>query len=210
MNVTNITTGSITNVSNRVDDARRAASPAGSAADLGPASVSDVSDGAKMLSELSALKSSDPEKFQATMKDMADHLRAEAKSQGGEAATFLGALADKVTEAAKTGDLSKLTPPPGARPGSAAAVPSGLRRLGGPGGPHGVGGGPGRPHGAAPPAGAGHAEAKKGSTTTKSATDPTRDPADTDGNGVVSEKERAAYDAAHPRHRATSVEAKTV
>jgi hypothetical protein len=59
----------------------------------------------------------------------------------------------------------------------------------GPGGPHGPGGS-GGPHGAGGPGGGGSAG---GAKKTDNA-----DPADTNGDGVVSPEERSAYDDAHP------------
>jgi hypothetical protein len=73
--------------------------------------VSKISKQGDFLSKLHDLQSSDPAKFQAKMKEMSDHLRAEAQEKGGAAAAKLNAQADKVDAAAKSGDLSGLQPP---------------------------------------------------------------------------------------------------
>jgi hypothetical protein len=146
----------------------------GVSGDVGPATIPNISEAASMLSKLKELQGSDPAKFQSTMKDMADNLRATAKEQGGKAAEFLNGMADKVTEAAKTGDLSALKPPSGG--------PGGMRGPGGP--PPGGGGGP------------------SGGASEKS-TSLSKDPADANGDGTVSALEKLAYDLKHPAETKT-------
>ncbi len=180
MNINGITAGSIhaiDKLGSQLQGSRTANSNG-----MGEAMVSHISDGASMLAKLSDLKTSDPEKFQSTMKDMADHMRQAAKEQGGDAAKFLNALADKVTEAAKTGDLSSLKPPSGPPP---AGGPRGAHGPPGAGGP-GPAGPPGRTEGA-------------GSSHGGSATKKSTEAADANGDGKVSTMERIAYDAKHPK-----------
>ena len=159
----------------------------------GPAAVSAISPQAELLAKLSELKESDPEQFQATLSKMADELRSAAKDQGGAAAQHLNGLADKVAEAAKTGDLSLLQPDPN----QAGGKPMAGRTAGGPppGGP---------PPGGAPPgggrsAGGAGADASKKSSQSQSA----KDPADTNGDGTVSAAEKAIYALTHSASEAS-------
>jgi hypothetical protein len=172
MNIKAVTAGTIQAIEGVRSDTTRAR---GVSRDIGPATVPNISDAASMLSKLKDLQSSDPAKFQSTMKDMADHLRAAAKEQGGKAGEFLNGMADKVTEAAKTGDLSALKPPPG------GAGPMG--------GMHGHGG---------PPPGGGGGGGPSGGASEKS-TSLSKDPADANGDGTVSALEKLAYDLKHPK-----------
>lgn len=61
--------------------------------------------------ELSQLKSSDPERFRARLIDLANRLRLVANEVGGRDAPALEQLADKMAEAAQTGELAVLRPP---------------------------------------------------------------------------------------------------
>ena len=139
-----------------------------------PAAVRSISPQAELLGKLSALKESDPEQFQATLSKMADELRASAKEQSGAAAQRLNGLADKVSEAARTGDLSALQ----ADAGGASGKPAGGRPAGPPPGP--------------PPGGGGAKSASKSSSAEGAS-----DPADTDGDGTVSAAEKAIYALTH-------------
>jgi len=151
-----------------------------------PAALSSISPQAELLGKLSALKDADPKQFQATLSTMADELRASAKQQGGVAAQHLNGLADKVSEAAKTGDLSLLQPdangsnqkPGGGRPG---------------GGPP-----PGGPPPGPPPGGGGRPPSSGGGASkTSSQAQGSSDPADTNGDGTVSAVEKAIYALTH-------------
>jgi hypothetical protein len=141
------------------------------------------SDAAKKLADLEKLKTSDPSKFQETMKQMSSDLRSKAEQIGGRAGSALSAMADKIESAAKTGDLSGLKPPSGAATYGKAGPLGGARPAGPPpGGQAGGGGG--------------------GSGSVKSASSGSSDPADTNSDGKVSSAERFAYDAAHPKAEA--------
>ena len=72
----------------------------------------------------------------------------------------------------------------------AKAVQGGPGGPGGPADPGGPGGGSGGPHGAGGPGGGGSAGGGKKAASA--------DPADTNGDGVVTAQERSAYDTAHP------------
>jgi hypothetical protein len=135
--------------------------------------VSKISKQGDFLSKLHDLQSSDPAKFQAKMKEMSDHLRAEAQEKGGAAAAKLNAQADKVDAAAKSGDLSGLQPP-----GAGKGAHRGHHA-------HSEGGAP-----PAPAAGA-------ASDTSGASSSGNSDPADTNGDGKVSAAELAAYDVSH-------------
>ncbi|HEY3256415.1 MAG TPA: hypothetical protein VGJ91_20790 [Polyangiaceae bacterium] len=149
----------------------------------GPAAVSAISPQAELFAKLSELKDSDPEQFQATLSKMSDELRSAAKEQGGAAAQHLNGLADKVAEAAKTGDLSLLQPDASKAGGKAMAG----RPAGGP-----------PPGGGRPPSGAGAGASKKSSPSEGSS-----DPADTNGDGTVSAAEEAIYALTHSPSKAT-------
>ena len=149
----------------------------GSARSSTPAAVRAISPQAELLGKLSALKESDPEQFQATLSKMAEELRASANEQSGAAAQRLSGLADKVSEAAKTGDLSALQ----ADASGASGKPAGGRPAGPP---------PGGPPPGPPPGGA------KSASKSSSAEGPS-DPADTDGDGTVSAAEKAIYALTH-------------
>lgn len=66
----------------------------------------------ELLSQLSQLQSSDPEQFKTLMTSISEKLQAAAESGdvSGVSKGVLSDLADKFTEAAKTGDLSVLQP----------------------------------------------------------------------------------------------------
>lgn len=141
----------------------------------------DISGAAKKMAELNELRTSDPEKFKATLTEMAEKVRTDAAGRTGKEAEFLNGLADKLENAALTGDLSQLKP---TKPPAGMAPPGGRP-------PGGAGGGGG------PPGGAGAAQSK-GQTQSSEETDPSADPADKDGDGIVSMTEQIAYETAHP------------
>jgi tellurite resistance protein len=153
------------------------------------AATTNISDAAEMLSKLNELKSSDPEKFQTTLEDMADRLRSDAKEKGGEAVQILNGLADKVDEAAKTGDLSQLASASGFTGKAVRGASAGVN-----GPPPG-----GRPPGGAPPgprpSGVSGTSAGSSRSSTKAAT---VDPADANADGTVSAAEKAVYAITHP------------
>ena len=70
-----------------------------------------------MLSRLGDLETADPDKLQATLETVADRLRAASMEKGGAEGERLAVMADKADAAARTGDLSKLKPPPERRGG---------------------------------------------------------------------------------------------
>lgn len=166
MSVSAISLGAVGAITSRATSTAKTPAASSSA---GPAAVTRISKEGDLLSHLSDLQKSDPEQFQGTMEDMADRLRAESMAKGGEEGERLAAAADKIDEAAKTGDLSKLKPPPARR-----------------GGPHPGGGGP--PGGG----GAGAVSSSSSSSSTSA------EPADTNGDGTVSPAEQLAYDEKHP------------
>jgi hypothetical protein len=87
------------------------AAPPRPAASAAPASTVGISSDGGLLSELSLLKSCDPEKFRARLHDMAQRLRAAAIEVGEKDAPALERLAEKMTEAAQSGELAVLRPP---------------------------------------------------------------------------------------------------
>jgi hypothetical protein len=70
-------------------------------------STTQVSEGAQFLSKVQDLEKSDPARAKQVLTDLATKVRGQAK-QGGAHADKLGALAEKLQKAAKTGDLSPL------------------------------------------------------------------------------------------------------
>jgi hypothetical protein len=72
----------------------------------------------ELLSQLTQLQSTDPEKFENLMSDISDSLAAEAQEAGTDTreGRMLGELAGKFKDALETGDLSKLKPPQGPQP----------------------------------------------------------------------------------------------
>jgi hypothetical protein len=170
MNVSAVSLGAVSAIASRTTAATKSSAEASSA---GPATVTTISREGDMLSHLSELQTSDPEQFQATMKQMSDDLRAAAKEKGGEEGQRLSAMADKVDKAAKTGDLSELKPPSGKPP------------AGGHGGP--------------PPAGGARgASGDDASSSSSSSSSSSTDPADANGDGTVTAVEQMAYDIKHP------------
>ncbi len=163
-----------------VGTAAPAAPPGHRPAGFGPPTVTNVSDAAKTLSRLNELKSTDPEAFRAELNSAADDVRSHAAAQGGRIGELLNAFADKLSEAAKTGDLSVLQPPDGA-----AGVGGGRPPFGGPPG--------GGPPGGGPPGGGPGGAVGGGTSKSSSASSGTKDPADTNGDGVVSALERLVY-----------------
>ncbi len=63
-----------------------------------------------MISKLSALASSDPDKFKTLTAQIASQLTTAANNASGPEADFLKQLAQKFTDASQTGDASKLQP----------------------------------------------------------------------------------------------------
>jgi hypothetical protein len=80
-------------------------------AGAGAAATVSISAEGGLLGELDRLKISDPEKFRARLQDLAERLRTAAGAVGGKDAPALEQLADKMTEAAQTGELAVLRPP---------------------------------------------------------------------------------------------------
>lgn len=143
--------------------------------EMGPAVLVNISDRGALLSELSTLKSSDPEAFAATLTAMSDQARAAAKGATGSEATSLNKMADALASVAKSGDLSALEP----TDPSAHASAGGAARAGG-----------------APPSGGGASASE--STSSSSVDDLTYDPADANKDGTVSSQELVAYEMKHP------------
>lgn len=148
----------------------------------------DISGAAKKMAELNDLKTSDPEKFKATLTAMAEKARTDAASRTGKEAGFLNGLADKLENAAQTGDLSQLKP---GKPPAGMAPPGGRPPGGGGGAPGKVG----KPAGGKP-----NAESSE-------ETDPSVDPADKNGDGTVTLAEKIAYESAHPEKAVSEVSA---
>jgi hypothetical protein len=70
------------------------------------------SKGAAMMQKLGDLQSSDPEKFKEVAQTISDKLTEAAKnSTDSKASDMLTKMADKFASAAKSGDMSSLTPP---------------------------------------------------------------------------------------------------
>ena len=145
------------------------------------AAVTRISPQAELLGKLSALKASDPAQFTATLTKMADEVRTKAKTASTTDAAHLNDFADKLTAAAKSGDLSALQ----ADAGASGGKPAGGRPAGGPHGP---------PPGGGAPAGGGGGG---GGATKSSSKSGASDPADTNGDGTVSAAEKAVYALTH-------------
>lgn len=72
----------------------------------------NFSKGAEMMQKLSDLQTSDPEKFKQVAQSISDKLTEAAKnSTDSKASDMLTKMADKFASAAKSGDMSSLTPP---------------------------------------------------------------------------------------------------
>ena len=124
-----------------------------------------LSSTAQLVRRLQELQQSDPDRFKALMSTTADKLKsAAAAAQDPAAKTQLTDLASAFEQAGETGDVSALSERTSAA--SRGAPP--------PGG------------GARPAAGSGNAGSSKSSSSL--------DPADTNLDGTVSEKERLAYE----------------
>lgn len=70
---------------------------------------------AELLSSLESLKNEDPEQFTELMNTIADELEAEAEAvedEDSDQAQMLLSIADRFREAAESGDLAALQPPP--------------------------------------------------------------------------------------------------
>jgi hypothetical protein len=174
-------------------EATKSASDAGPPPDgpppdgVGPAATSKISGRASFLSELSALKDSDPAAFKAKLTEMSSQAREAAKGATGEQQTRLTQMADKLAEVAESGDLSALQPPSGGRAHGGTHPAEGAK-----GPPPGGGGGGG--HGG----GGGGGAKSASSTSSTSSNDSKYAAADANKDGVVSEQEQATYNAKHP------------
>ncbi len=176
MNITALSTSAFTSVSRAAQAV--STSTSGAQRSAGPATVPQISPQPDMRAELSALKSSDPEKFQATLQKMARSLRTAAKEHSGESANFLNGLADRATQAAQTGDLSVLSSPAEKRGASHDA------------------------HGGPPPGPRGAPLAPDGSSASNK--EASTDAADTNDDGTVSAAEKANYALTHPSAAASA------
>lgn len=153
---------------------------------------SEISKPADLLARLAEQKSSDPEGFKQTMSAISDKLgKAAEAATSPEEAQALKDLAGKFQSAGETGDLSALAPP---KRGSHPPPPGGPQGAGGPKGPP-----PGGAHGGGPK--------KAAATDATSASSAAKDPADSNEDGKVSSKEKAAYEAAQAKKAAASYEA---
>jgi hypothetical protein len=85
---------------------------------------------AQLLSQLQSLEASDPSKAKAAMTQLATDIRSQAQQVGGDQAQHMNDFADKLDQAASTGDLSVLQPPQGQGP------PGGAQGAGQAGGHH--------------------------------------------------------------------------
>ncbi len=65
----------------------------------------------ELFSQLEDLRSSDPEKFESLMNEIADELKSQAEDANGFDAKMLNDLAAKFEDVAAGGDLSQLMPP---------------------------------------------------------------------------------------------------
>lgn len=156
---------------------------------------SEISKPADLLARLAEQKSADPEGFKQAMSAISEKLGQAAEAASSpEEAQALKDLAGKFQSAGESGDLSALASP---KRGSHPPPPGGPQGAGGPKGPPPSGGhgGPGGPKKADA------ADAKSASTSAA------KDPADTDEDGKVSAKEKAAYEAAQAKKAAASYEA---
>ena len=88
----------------------------------GSASISKAGD---FMSKLQDLLQQDPAKFKEVVGQMAKDMKDAAGKATGDDAKRLNALADGLSQAASTGDLSALQPKQGAPPGQAAGVHKG-------------------------------------------------------------------------------------
>jgi hypothetical protein len=89
-----------------------AAQPSGAtdASAIGSSETVDISKRGQLLSDLSSLAQSDPEKFKAVTAEIAKQLKDAAASQTGSAAEHLNKLADRFGAAAQSGSVADLTP----------------------------------------------------------------------------------------------------
>ena len=92
-----------------------AAAPAANGEGGGGASVR-LSGRGRLMAKLQALEESDPAKAKDVLASLAKTVRDKAGQASGEDAQRLGALADKLDQAAQTGDLSGLAPSKGSAP----------------------------------------------------------------------------------------------
>jgi len=77
----------------------------------------DISGPGRFFTKLQSMMQSDPAQAKDVLGSLATQLRDSAKSASGDDATRLNALADKLQQAAESGDASVLSPPGGARRG---------------------------------------------------------------------------------------------
>ena len=95
----------------RVEVVKRRESPAGSRGKDQPGQASDdarISDRAALLRDLKSLRDTNPGSFRATLASAAKQLREVAEKTSSPEARSIEELANKMTEAEQTGDLSKL------------------------------------------------------------------------------------------------------
>lgn len=144
---------------------------------------SAMSGPAKMLSKLKELEAKDPAKFKEVMATISSKLKdaADAATDPGEKKALTD-LSTKFATAGQSGDLSSLTP--SGKGGHA----------------HGPRSGGGARHGD----GDGDGGAKGASSSSSSSSSSSTDPADTNGDGVVSAAEQQAYDASQAVKGASS------
>jgi hypothetical protein len=83
---------------------------------VGDAATSNVSTAGSIFDQLESLEQSDPAKFKQVVGEMASALREDAKQATGADATMLGKMADRLDQAAHTGQLADASSPSGAQP----------------------------------------------------------------------------------------------
>ena len=172
MNVNTIGTG-LTLAAAQSSTLRSAMASSNAASEVLPDSAggqAQVSGPAALMNKLKTLQQTDPDKLKAVLGELADTISEKANSatDPGEKRA-LSELAEKFKAAGESGDLSSLQPPRG---------------------PGGKGGPPPGP----PPSGGAKPAASASSSGASSATEEF-DPADTNEDGSVSQREKLAYEA---------------
>jgi len=93
--------------------------------DPGGSETTGVSKMADLMSQLKSLEDSDPDKFKKVMSTIAEQLEKQAGSSDDGKAGFLEDMASRFKEAAESGDLSVLKPPPdGSQPPTSSSSTS--------------------------------------------------------------------------------------